>query len=182
MILYAIRKTHTRTEKNQKKIFVADISFLTVHILHQQVFGLVWAPLTTYFSINSTENQQKESFYCTSKKWVVKHVANCFQKLVKIMQKPTIMLALSSQLLFSIRFGTYRLRIKREVMQKSDKKLAKTKLKLKVIYNWSNMHFTKKISFQVSKTTFKKLSKKSDFHISICQNQFKRHTSIWDTL
>ena len=44
------------------------------------------------------------------------------QKNVKLLQKPTIMLELSSQLLFPVRFGTYRLRVKREVMQKSDKK------------------------------------------------------------
>ena len=48
------------------------------------------------------------------------------------------MLALSSQLLFPVALDTYRLRIKRKVKQKSDKKRRKKELKLKVIYNWSN--------------------------------------------
>jgi hypothetical protein len=61
-----------------------------------------------------------------------KHVATYFQKLVKILQKPIKMLALPSQLLFAVAFDTYRLRIKRKVMQKSDKLMNKNQLKLMV--------------------------------------------------
>ena len=53
------------------------------------------------------------SFCCTSEKWIVNLFSKALQKLVKVLQKPNIMLTLSSQLSFQIVCHSYRLRIKK---------------------------------------------------------------------
>ena len=60
-----------------------------------------------YFCCYST------SFCCTSEKWIVNLFSKALQKLVKVLQKPNIMLNISSQLSFQIVCHSYRLRIKK---------------------------------------------------------------------
>ena len=64
-------------------------------------------------------------------------------------------------------------------------KFSKTQLKLRATYIWSNRGHTLSILQKLvvmPKNISSQDSKTSDLHISICQSQFKRQTSMWDTL
>ena len=65
-------------------------------------------------------------FCCTSEKWIVDLFSKAFQNLVKVQQKPNIMLPLLSQLSFPVVCHSYSLKIKKN-KQKSVKYWAKTK-------------------------------------------------------